>query len=91
MFGLPVLVLVGGKWIYKRFYDAPYCHDCGREMEKLWFGFKLVFVCKRCDDYEKWRRDSLVGNIALKIVTLGVSLIWMHLKGDCTDLLEVLS
>jgi hypothetical protein len=72
MFGMPVLVLAGGKWIYKRFYDAPRCPHCGRETEKLWFGFKLVFICKHCDDYAAWRRDSLVGNIVLKVATLGV-------------------
>ena len=80
---MPVLVLAGGKWIYKRFYDAPYCRRCGREQEKLWFGFKLVFVCRHCEDFDAWRRDSLVGNIALKVATLGVRRIISEEFYDC--------
>lgn len=65
---LPILGIVAGKWVIKELADAPECIECGKEKHKMWFGFKLVYVCRECED----RTPIVVGNLALKVISLGV-------------------
>lgn len=64
----PLLAITAAKRVIKEAVHVSPCLECGEEQEKMWFGFKFVCVCKKCEDLGPWK----VGNVALKVISLGV-------------------